>query len=66
MMRDPGLLRPIVELSPACPDAAFHEVWRRYGVVRRVSGPADWTWMIRRSASYATHWRASPSQARSG
>ena len=31
MMRDPGLLRPILELSPAYLDAAFDEVWRRYG-----------------------------------
>ena len=31
MMRDPGLLRQILELSPAYLDAAFDEVWRRYG-----------------------------------
>ncbi len=31
MMRDPGLLRPVPELSPAYLDAAFDEVWRRYG-----------------------------------
>jgi protein-tyrosine phosphatase len=31
MMRDPGLLRPILELSPGYLDAAFDEVWRRYG-----------------------------------
>ena len=31
VMRDPGLLRPLLELSPAYLDAAFEEVWRRYG-----------------------------------
>jgi protein-tyrosine phosphatase len=31
MMRDPGLLRPVLELSPAYLDAAFGEVWHRYG-----------------------------------
>jgi len=31
MMRAPGLLRPLLELSPSYLDAAFDEVWRRYG-----------------------------------
>ncbi len=29
VMRDPGLLRPILELSPGYLDAAFDEVWRQ-------------------------------------
>lgn len=31
MMRDPGLLRPILELNPSYLDAAFDEVGQRYG-----------------------------------
>jgi protein-tyrosine phosphatase len=31
MMREPGLLRPILELNPAYLEAAFDEVGRRYG-----------------------------------
>ena len=31
MMRDPGLLRPIMELNPGYLEAAFDEVGRRYG-----------------------------------
>jgi protein-tyrosine phosphatase len=31
VMRDPGLLRPLLELSPAYLDAAFEEMGRRYG-----------------------------------
>jgi protein-tyrosine phosphatase len=31
MMRDPGLLRPILELNPAYLEAAFDEVGHRYG-----------------------------------
>jgi hypothetical protein len=30
-MSDPGLLRPVLELSPAYLDAAMEEAWRRYG-----------------------------------
>jgi protein-tyrosine phosphatase len=31
MMRDPRLLRPVLELSPTYLDAAMEEAWRRYG-----------------------------------
>ncbi|HEY4464606.1 MAG TPA: tyrosine-protein phosphatase, partial [Streptosporangiaceae bacterium] len=31
LMSDPGLLRPVLELSPAYLDAAMEEAWRRYG-----------------------------------
>jgi len=31
MMRDPGLLRPVMELNPGYLEAAFDEVGRRYG-----------------------------------
>jgi protein-tyrosine phosphatase len=31
MMRDPGLLRPILELNPAYLEAAFDEIGHRYG-----------------------------------
>lgn len=31
VMRDPALLRPVLELSPAYLDAAFEEAWHRYG-----------------------------------
>jgi protein-tyrosine phosphatase len=31
MMRDPDLLRPVLELSPTYLDAAYAEAWRRYG-----------------------------------
>ena len=31
MMRDPELLRPVLELSPTYLDAAMEEAWRRYG-----------------------------------
>src|SRR5258708_38998013 len=31
LMSAPGLLRPVLELSPAYLDAAMEEAWRRYG-----------------------------------
>jgi protein-tyrosine phosphatase len=31
LLRDPGLLRPVLELSPSYLDAAYEEAWRRYG-----------------------------------
>jgi protein-tyrosine phosphatase len=31
LMSDPGLLRPVLELSPAYLDAAMEEAWRRHG-----------------------------------
>ena len=39
MMRDPGLLRPIMELNPGYLEAAFDEVGQRYGSLNEFNVP---------------------------